>query len=329
MNEPLIELADVFKEMRLERDWSEADLEGIAGLPPLTVRDYEREPEKLTWEVAERVIHAMHPSQIVEAHLQRAKGREASEPPKWLYNQMEAQMLEIEAAFCIDQKRFPAALEAVDRALVLERRPERQGRFFLTKAAVLGELGRELEALAALGRAESCLELDKPTLWLRLRLDQIYFLCYALKYEQAEALLAQAQELVASVGKPADRLELDWLSGRIFAGLGRPDEALTLLEKVYREHREAGHDFEAVGAALDAAAVLTSTVQGNRDSVKEMARNLEEYTVGRKLTDASRSTLRVFCKLAGSGLKPERAKRLAAEFRKTDTRLTRPYMIPV
>jgi hypothetical protein len=37
----------------------------------------------------------------------------------------------------------------------------------------------------------------------------------------------------------------------------------------------------------------------------------------------------LFCKLAGSGLKPERAKRLAGEFRKTDTRLTRPYMIPV
>ena len=116
-------------------------------------------------------------------------------------------MLVVEAALCIDEKRFPAALQALDRALVLDRRPERHGRFFLSKAAVLGELGRELQALEALERAESCLDLDKPTLWLRLRLDQLYFLCYAQRFEEAEALLAQARELAAVVGKPADRLE--------------------------------------------------------------------------------------------------------------------------
>lgn len=327
MNKPLIELVAFLKEMRLERDWSEADLEGAAGLPAHTVRDYERDPEKLTREVAERVIYIMHPSQIVEAHLQRAHGKDPSGAPKWLLNQMEAQMLVFEAALCIDEKRFPAALQALDRALVLDRRPEQHGRFFLSKAAVLGELGRELQALEVLERAESCLDLDKPTLWLRLRLDQLYFLCYAQRFEEAEASLAQARELAAVVGKPADRLELDWLSGRVFAGLGRLDEASSLLKKVYVKHREAGHAFEAVSAALDAVAVLTT--QGNFASVQEMARELESWTQHGKLADASRSTLRLFCKLAGSGLKPERAKRLAGEFRKTDTRLTRPYMIPV
>jgi tetratricopeptide (TPR) repeat protein len=327
VNKPLIELVAFLKEMRLERDWSEADLEGAAGLPAHTVRDYERDPEKLTREVAERVIYITHPSQIVEAHLQRAHGKDPSGAPKWLLNQMEAQMLVFEAALCIDEKRFPAALQALDRALVLDRRPEQHGRFFLSKAAVLGELGRELQALDVLERAESCLDLDKPTLWLRLRLDQLYFLCYAQRFEEAEALMAPARELAAVVGEPADRLELDWLSGRVFAGLGRLDEALSLLKKVYGEHREAGHAFEAVSAALDAVAVLTA--QGNLASVKEMARELESWTQHGKLTDASRSTLRLFCKLAGSGLKLERAKRLAGEFRKTDTRLTRPYMIPV
>jgi len=326
VNKPLIELVAFLNEMRLERDWSEADLEGAAGLPTHTVRDYERDPEKLTVEVAERVIYVTHPSQIVEAHLQRAH-KDPSGAPKWLLNQMEAQMLVVEAALCIDQKRFPAALQALDRALVLDRRPEQHGRFFLSKAAVLGELGRELQALEALERAESCLDLDKPPLWLRLRLDQLYFLCYAQRFEEAETLLAQARELAAIVGKPADRLELDWLSGRVLAGLGRLDEASSLLKKVYGEHREAGHAFEAVSAALDVVAVLTA--QGNLASVQEMARELESWTQHGKLTDASRATLRLFRKLAGSGLKPERAKRLAGEFRKTDTRLTRPYMIPV
>lgn len=327
MNKPLIELVVFLKEMRLERDWSEADLEGAAGLPAHTVRDYERDPEKLTLEVAERVIYITHPSQIIEAHLQRAHGKDPSGAPKWLLNQMEAQMLVVEAALCIDEKRFPAALQALDRALVLDRRPEQHGRFFLSKAAVLGELGRELQALEALERAESCLDLDKPTLWLRLRLDQLYVLCYAQRFEEAEALLAQARELAALVGKAADRLELDWLSGRVFAGLGRLDEASSLLKRVYGEHREAGHAFEAISAALDGVAVLTT--QGNLASVQEIARELGAWAQHGKLTHASRSTLRLFFKLVGSGLKPERAKRLAGEFRKTDTRLTRPYMIPV
>lgn len=326
MNKPLIKLAGSLKELRLERDWSEADLEGVANLSPGTVRDYERNPRKLTLEVAKRVLDVMHPSQIVEAHIQRAKGSDPSEPPQWLLNQMEAQMLQIEAAFCIDEKRFPAALTALDQALVLDRRPERQGPFLLSKAAVLGELGRELQALEALARAESCLD-EKPTLWLRLRLDQLYFLCYAQRFEQAGALLAQARELAEAVGRPAERLELVWLSGRVAAGLGRLDEALSFLEKAYAEHREGSHVFEAVSAALDVAAVLTA--QGHHARVKEMTRELEPWTQNGRLTDASRSTLRLFCKVAGSGLKPERAKRFAGEFRKTDTRLTRPYMIPV
>jgi tetratricopeptide (TPR) repeat protein len=313
--------------MRLERDWSEADLEGVAGLPPHTVRDYERDPEKLTLEVGDRVLYVMHPSQIRDAHLQRAHGPDPSGMPKWLLNQMEAQMVVIQAAFCIDEKRFPAALEALDRALVLDRRPEWQGRFFLSKGEVLGEMGHELRALEALERAESCLALDKPTLWLRLRLNQLYFLCYAQQFEKAAALLEQARELAASVGKPADRLVLDWLSGRVLAGLGRLDEALSLLKRVYGKHREAGHAFEAVSAALDVVAVLTA--QNDLASVKEMARELEPWTQNRTLTSASQTTLRLFCKLAGFGLNPERAKRLAGEFRKTDTRLTRPYMIPV
>jgi tetratricopeptide (TPR) repeat protein len=326
VNKPLIELAAFLKEMRLARDWSEADLEGVAGLPAHTVRDYERDPEKLTLEVSDRVLYIMHPSQIVEAHLQRAHGEDPSGMPKWLLNQMEAQMVAIEAAFCIDKKRFPAALEALDRALVLDRRPERHGQFFLSKAAVLGELGRELQALEALERAESCLDLDKPTLWLRLRLDQLYLLCHAQRFEKAAELLAEARELAASVGQPADRLELDWLSGRVFAGIGRLDEALSLLKKVYGEHRGAGHTFEAISAALDAVAVLTA--QGDLASIQEMVRELESWTQHGKLSIASRSTLRLSCKLAGSGLNPERAKRLAEEFRKTDTRLTRPYMLP-
>lgn len=63
--------------------------------------------------------------------------------------------------------------------------------------------------------------------------------------------------------------------------------------------------------------------------VEEIAREMEPLTQNKKLRDVSRSTLKLFCKAVGRGsLKPETARRFAVEFRKTDTRLTRPYPIP-
>lgn len=85
--------------------------------------------------------------------------------------------------------------------------------------------------------------------------------------------------------------------------------------------------FEGLSAALDLAAVLTA--RGEHARVEELARDLEPWAQDKRLPDASRSTLRLFCKVAGRGLKPERARRFAGDFRKSNTRLTRPYMIPV
>jgi len=160
-----------------------------------------------------------------------------------------------------------------------------------------------------------------------LRLDQLYFLCHADRFCEADALLAETRELAADEGNATERLELSWLEGRIAAGLGKWAEALEILQRVRAEHLAAGHLFEAAGAALDAAAVLIC--QGQLTRVEEIAREMESLTQSKKLADVSRSTLRLFCKAVGRGsLTPETVRRFAVEFRKTDTRLTRPFPIP-
>jgi hypothetical protein len=56
---------------------------------------------------------------------------------------------------------------------------------------------------------------------------------------------------------------------------------------------------------------------------------MEDWGQAKELSDASRSTLRLFCRTVARGnFKPETGRRFAVDFRKTDTRLTRPFEIP-
>lgn len=308
-------LAAHLKDKRAKRGWSEAVLAQKAGLPEQTIREYEADPAKLTEEVVSRVHHVLTRC--------RAPWRPPTQSELW------TNLHQVEAALNIDQKLFRNALQVLEKALASDLSPECTGRLLLTKAAVLGELGREMRALEALQQAELCFGPNEkePSIWLRLRLDQLYFLCHADRFADADALLAEARELAADEGSAAERLELSWLEGRISAGLGKWAEALEILQRVRAEHVAASHLFEDASATLDVAAVLIC--QGQFSDVEEITRELEPLAQSKKLTDASRSTLRLFCKAVGRGsLRPETGRRFAAEFRKTDTRLTRPYPIP-
>lgn len=311
----LAEIAPHLKDKRVKRGWSEEELARKADLPEQTIREYEADPSKLTLEVSSRVHHALT--------RRRASWSPSTGSELWTNKYL------VEAALNIDQARFRDAIKVLEKALTPDLSPECMGRLLLAKAAVLGELGWEARALETLQQAELCFgHCEKePSLWLRLRLDQLYFLCHADRFSEADALLAETRELADDEGNAAERLELSWLDGRISAGLGKWAEALDILQLVRAQHLAAGHLFEAAGATLDATAILVC--QGELSKVGEIARELESLAQSRKLKDVSRSTLRLFCRAVGRGsLKPETARRFAVEFRKTDTRLTRPYPIP-
>ncbi len=308
-------LVSHLKGKRVKRGWSEAELARKAELPEQTIREYEANPSKLTEDVSSQAHYAL-------ARF-RAPWRLPTESEVWTH------MRQVEAALKIDQKLFRDALRVLEEALTPDLSPECTGRLLLTRAAVLGELGREVRALEALQQAELCFGLceREPSLWLRLRLDQLYFLCHADRFDEADALLAEARGLAADEGNAAERLELSWLEGRISAGLGKWADALEILELVRAEHLAARHFFEAASAMLDAAAVLIC--QDKLSKVEEIAREMEPLAQSKKLTEVSRSTLRLFRKAVERGsLKPETVQRFAVEFRKTDTRLTRPYPLP-
>jgi tetratricopeptide (TPR) repeat protein len=314
--------------MRLRRGWSREELAQRSDLPLDVIVAYESDPASLSSQTALRILDGMPLGLIDENLADPPASLSPSLPPQWLLAEMDARMFEIEAALRIDQGRFREALEALDRALSMSPCQERSGRLLLSKAPVLGELNREERALEALREAEHCLDpVQEPKLWLRLRLEQMYFFCQTGRYGEAEARLAETRELAARVGRDRERLQVRFLEGWIARGSGRTAQAVQTLQPVREELLAARRMFDATAVGLDLAGLLVS--EGRLTEVQELARQLEPMTQAKGIPFLARATLKVFCRMAGSdGLKAERVHRLAAEFRKAGGRLTRPYEIP-
>jgi tetratricopeptide (TPR) repeat protein len=328
MSESFAEIALFFRNMRQVRSWTAEELAEKAGLPVAAIVSYESDPASMTSLTATLVLDVGPTMVLAGDDLPADHPLRSSAPPALLMVELDARRLEWGAAISIDKARFREALERLDRALALRSWRERMGRLLLSKAEILGELQRERHALDALREAEACLDIAaEPHLGLRLRIDQMYFLCHLEQYREAAAYRLEARALMERIGRDRERRQLRCLEGRIAGGLGQLQEALDFLQPAREELLAAGKLFEAGCASLDLAAVLVA--QGKLAELEEAARQLEPWWQEKRLTDASRATLRLFCRMVARGhLTPEMGRRFAADFRKTDTRLTRPFELP-
>lgn len=324
MENPFVETARTLREMRLARGWSCEELARKAGLSPEEIQAYEADPASLAPRAALQVLKVL--SRQPEDW--SSGGQPPGLPPLSVLDEIETRMLELEAARLIDQRRFEAALEQLDRGLNLHFARELTGRLLLIKAAALVELGRDERALKALQDAERRLErVKEPALRLRLRQEQMYLLCQAERYGEAEAWLAETRKLATRAGRDRERLLVRCLEGWIAAGSGRMEEALKILGPLHGELQSAGRTLEAAAIALDLAGLLTS--QGNRAEVEELARQVEPLIQESSFSTAARTTLKVFCRSVHLGtLTPERSRKLAIELRKAGSHVPRPYELP-
>jgi tetratricopeptide (TPR) repeat protein len=252
-----------------------------------------------------------------------------SGPPQSVLDQMEARSYELKAALRIDQRSFSEALDLLDHALALDPGRDRRGRLWLSKAAVLAELRRGEAVLAALAEAERCLDPEPPSRpALCLRLQEIDFFCQTGHYEDALVRWPETVELLDGFGSVRDRLRGRCLEGWIAAGTGRPEEALPLLEAARAELQADGQSFEAIGLALDIAALLAG--RGDLSRLAEISRELEPLVRDRGLSVEARSALKTFRWAVERGrFKRELGHKMAIELRKAGCRLARPYDIPL
>jgi transcriptional regulator with XRE-family HTH domain len=323
--EPLAAVAQVLKKMRLARGWSTEELAKKAGVRPTTVLAYEAAPASLSESTALQVFEAipLHPEDRLSF-----QDTFLITPPHEVVTHMQARLNEVEGAAFIDQGNLTEALDRLDFVVVLRPRRDHVGRIHLSRAAVLGELGKTERALDAIRKAEDCFSLTRdPHLWLRLRLEQLYLLCQQERFHDAEARLAETESLADRAGRPWEHLQVRRLAGWIAAGSGREDEALRILQPVCREMLAGGMAFEGLSIALDLASTLAD--RGSPAEVEELADQVQPWIENKKLSHDARTTLKVFCWSVRRGtFTAAMGRQLAGELRRSGSRLRRPYEIP-
>jgi tetratricopeptide (TPR) repeat protein len=184
-------------------------------------------------------------------------------------------ILDLKAPLRTAQRRFAEALELLDAAVGLflhgeHRDPHLAGRSLISKAFLLTEMGDTDSAFQALKKADGLINPDRePRLRLCIHHNLADNLSKAGRHREAAALLPALKALAATHGSAQDWLRLDWVEGRVAAGLGDYEQARLLLGQVRQTFLDDGNAFEAALAALDLAVSLLK--EGKNTEVQKLA----------------------------------------------------------
>ncbi|HVT18886.1 MAG TPA: helix-turn-helix transcriptional regulator [Thermoanaerobaculia bacterium] len=224
----------------------------------------------------------------------------------------EARLLDLEASLRREQRRPRQALELLDRARA-RAAGEAAARILLKKAFTLEQMGAYELALHALAEAGALIPVGgEPRLWCVVRFNQAVNLCHLERYADAEPRLAEARRLAGGQGSGLDLLRALWLEGRVAAGLGRQEEAITILARVKEEFAARGIPYDSALAALDLAALYLES--GETAEVKRLARQIGPIFEAEGVEREALVSLRVFCEAAQrETATAELARRLARE----------------
>jgi tetratricopeptide (TPR) repeat protein len=176
------------------------------------------------------------------------------------------------------QRRFVEALKLLDDAVELFLHgeypdPHLAGRSFIKKSVAYIDMGDTVSAIQALKKANGLIDPQRePRLLLCLRHNLADNLSKAGQYQEAAALLPDLKELAATHGCAKDRLRLEWIEGRVAAGLGDHDRAHHLLTKVRQTFLAEGNAFDAALASLDLS--ISYLAEGKNAEVRELTDEL-------------------------------------------------------
>jgi len=186
-------------------------------------------------------------------------------------------LLDLKAPLRTAQRRFPEALKLLDQAvaLFLDGQPEHRdshlaGRSLIAKAGVLIEMGSSEAAIEVLKKANCWIDPERdPRLVLCVRHNLVDNLSKMGRHTEATDLLPDLRVLAATHGSALDRLRLNWVEGRIAAGLGDHDQARRHLTAVRQAFLADGNAFDAALATLDL--VVPDLEEGNTAAVQALA----------------------------------------------------------
>ncbi|HKH49012.1 MAG TPA: hypothetical protein VKM72_30475, partial [Thermoanaerobaculia bacterium] len=179
-------------------------------------------------------------------------------------------VLDLEGSLRRSQRRFTEALERLASALEIAPREER-GRILLNKASTLNQMDDPAAAIAVLQEAVPYLESQRTSrLWLVWNFLFVENLCHLERFQEAKDFLPAAQALAMELGgKRLDRMRLDWVAGRIAAGLGEREKALSAFESLQREFQSLDIAYDYALVSLEAGSIMLE--QDRLEEVRDLA----------------------------------------------------------
>jgi tetratricopeptide (TPR) repeat protein len=202
----------------------------------------------------------------------------------------------IEAGLRMDERHLAEARERVEEALRLDR-GELRGKILLTQSNVLRLLDDAEGATADLNEAAPLIDADRePRLALVVRFNLLAALCHLNRAAEAEPRLPEVKSLAERLGKKPDLNRVDWLEGKIHAGLGRAAEAQAAFERVQRWFRDEKLAYEHALVSLDLA--LVHLEAGRTAEVRRLAREMLSIFRGEGVHREALAALRLFCDAA-------------------------------
>jgi transcriptional regulator with XRE-family HTH domain/tetratricopeptide (TPR) repeat protein len=176
----------------------------------------------------------------------------------------EARVLHLLASLRRAQRSLPETLALIDRALAVDRWHETP-RLLISKAKALEQAGDYHEAVKLLRQvASQSGRNEEPELVFWVRWNLAVNLCQLGQYAEAELLLPDIRSLAATVGGHLDRVRVRWIQGKIAAGQGRPEEALSILAEVRREFLARSLVYDAALVTVELSEIYASLGQTSR-----------------------------------------------------------------
>ena len=171
----------------------------------------------------------------------------------------EARLLDLKASLLSDQGRFEKAAEVLDVVIDIYdevRDPHRKGRALISQGLFLSYAGRPEKTVERIRQGLSLIDAaTEARLVLMARHNLAWALSDCGQPEEALRYLESFRSGYAEFPNAWTGLRLQWLEGRIAAGLGRLDEAGSRLREVRQGFVEQGLGYDASMVTLDLAAL--------------------------------------------------------------------------
>lgn len=189
---------------------------------------------------------------------------------------LRARLGDLAASLYSDQGRFGEAERVLVEihGLYMDRgETHLAGRALIKRGLFVGYDNRPIEAIALLTEGAALVDFARePVLQVLVVHNVAWFLVDAGQYRKARIVLWRGHSLYHAAGDRLNLLRLQWLQGRIAAGLKRWDEAERVYQVVRRGLKRAGQNCAAALVALELMDLWVR--QGRRSDVAELAGEL-------------------------------------------------------